>query len=98
MIHVLNDLYIDVDENNYTVKIDRHSIKVDKKTGAEVKEFLTVGYYTSLYGAILGAKDYSARKLLKDEELSLVDALKCVLRTSNEFEDLLRKAIGENDG
>lgn len=95
MIHVKDDLYIDVDEQNYTLKVDKHVTKTDNK-GNEMRIFDYVGYYTNLRGAILGAKEYLTKKLLIGTEQSLESALKCVRTISEEFEEVLDRVLGES--
>ena len=84
----INETYcVDVDENCYTVKIDKHT--TDKKGNAV---YVTVGYYGTLENAIKGViKDMNKKDLKKD--CTLEEALKIVQHNNMEFEKLLRKAM-----
>lgn len=88
MIQIIDDYVIDVDENNYTVKIDKHKQTTDKK-GNVSNVYTIVGYYNNLKNAIIGIKNDMIRKSLSDGIISLESAIKRIEDISNRLENKL---------
>lgn len=88
---IVNEKYcIDVDKNCYTVKIDKH--KTDKN-GEKIYE--TVGYFTSLAGAIKGIINSINKSKFNEGTYTLEEAVKTVMESNEHFERLLEKVMGE---
>lgn len=90
MVRVNKTYVIDVDENCYTVKIDKH--KTDKK-GKAVYE--VCGYYGSLESALKGVIKSMNSKALSEGVHTLEQAIKIVSANNSKFEDILKKALAE---
>ena len=88
MIKLIHDYVIDVSDKNYTLMLDKH--KQDKKGNAVYE---TLGFYGRLNGAIQSAKEYCIRRQLTEGIYTLDEALKIIKATSEEFSDLLTKAV-----
>ena len=74
MIELINDLYIDADENQY-ILIEK-GVRTNKETGEQTDKYNALGYYTSLGGAIKGAvKHISRRGVSLDRLITLQDAI-----------------------
>ena len=90
MIIVDKNYCIDVDKNCYTVKIDKH--KTNKK-GEKIYE--TVGYFTSLAGAIKGIINSMNKSKFNEGVYTLEEAIKVIAESNEHFEKLLEKVMGE---
>lgn len=90
MIIVNENYCIDVDKNCYTVKIDKH--KTDK-SGEKIYE--TVGYFTSLHGAIKGVINSMNKSKFNECTYTLEEAIKTVMDSNEHFEKILKKVVGE---
>lgn len=88
MIRVDENYIIEVDERCYAVKIDMHK---EDKNGNPI--YKPVGYYGDIEGAIKGIIKSKVNKSLSEEIHTLESALKCVVDTSKEFGELLKKVI-----
>lgn len=93
MIRVIGDYLIDVDELNYTVKVDKHRTAIDKKTGAELPVYEVKGYYNSLDAAIKGVRDLAIANSLKGAEMSLNEAVKAVADITDWFVLILNGSL-----
>ena len=88
MVKLVNDLFIDVSELNYTLKKYEGKGK-DEKTG-EYKDIYTIkGYYSSLENAIKGAIEYSIKSKFKDNTFTLKEALKEIEIIYNKFNNII---------
>lgn len=86
MIRINDDYVIDVGENqSYVVKEDKHK---ENKKGEHV--YVTLGYYTRLESALLGAKSHMIHKSMGEGEKSLDEAIRAVRDISNEFISVFR--------
>ena len=86
MIRINDNYVVDTGDNmNYIVKEDKH--KVDKE-GNPV--YVTLGYYTRLESALLGAKSHMIHKSMGEGEKSLDEAIRTVRDISNEFISVFR--------
>ncbi len=85
MITLIHDCVIDVNQNNYTLMLDKH--KKDK-SGNPVYEIL--GYYSNLESAICNAKDYHIKRQLESDIFTLSEAINVIKQVTKEFEDLLK--------
>jgi hypothetical protein len=85
MITLIDNLYIDADENQYILKLKTNSI--DKKTGEPV--YKTLGYYTKLSNAVNGALTKLSRAQVQQADVSLADALKQFRELENRLESLV---------
>lgn len=87
MIRINDDYVIDVGENqSYVVKEDKHK---ENKKGEHV--YVTLGYYTRLESALLGAKSHMIHKSMGEGEKSLDEAIRAVRDISNEFISVFRR-------
>lgn len=94
MISVYGDYVIDVDDMNYTVKLDRHKTVTDKN-GNTTDVYDTKGYYNTLKSALRGVRDMVVSDRLSQEDIDLNKAIKTVTGVNREFEDIMTKALGE---
>lgn len=88
MITLIHDLVIDVSQNNCTLMVDKN--KCDKN-GNPIYE--TVGYYSSLEGAVQAGKNYCIRKKLEAGTFTLTEAIKVIQECNKEFMDLLKNLV-----
>ena len=91
MINLIHDYVVDVDQLNYTLMRDKH--KRNKK-GIPIYE--TLGYYSSLEGAILAAKERCTKIYLGTGTHSLHEAIEIIKQVNKEFSDLLKEVL-KND-
>ena len=88
MIRIDDNYVIEVENNCYTVIIDKHKIG---KTGVPLYE--VVGYFKDLEGAIKGILRSKVNKSFQGNEYTLESALKLIAETHKEFELMLEKAM-----
>lgn len=94
MIRINDDYVIDVGENqSYVVKEDKHK---ENKKGEHV--YATLGYYTRLESALLGAKAHMIHKSMGEGEKSLDEAIRAVRDISNEFISVFRNVTKGDKG
>lgn len=74
MIYLIDNWAIDVTPICYS--IGKKCKRKNKNTGEEVDDFSVVGYYTSLTGAIKGARKHMRRETLRKFDGFLEDAVK----------------------
>lgn len=75
----------------YYVAVDKMSYEARKAMG---KSYKTIGYFGSLDKAIIACKkDFATDEILKNDELSLDDAVSIIVRTNNRFEALIKNAF-----
>lgn len=91
MVRVNEYYVIDVDERNYTVKLDKH--KTDKKGNAV---YDVCGYYGTIEGAIKGVINSMNSKSLADGIHTLEQALNIVATNNKQFEEMLEKVCANN--
>lgn len=86
MIRINENYVIDTGDNmNYILKEDKH--KIDKE-GNPV--YVTLGYYSRLESALIGAKNHLIHKSMGEGEKSLYEAIRAVRDISNEFISVFR--------
>lgn len=90
MVRINDEYVIDVDEMNYTVKIDMH--KKNKK-GEDV--YKTVGYYTTMKNALDGVVNNRIARKLLDKDYSLEEALTTIRTIHQEYIDVYNKVLQE---
>lgn len=97
MIIVNNDYVIEVDTLNYTAKRDCHrkTVRKNPTTGEEfeVDSYVTVGYFTTLAGALKGIIEDMNKRKLKEGVLELEEALSIVLKNNRDFSALLERVL-----
>ncbi len=90
MITLKHDCLIDVSQNNFTLMLDKHK---QDKNGKPIYE--TLGYYSTLQGAVCGARDYYVKRQLESDTYTLDKAIEIVRQTNKEFFDLLKGVMQE---
>ena len=90
MIRINDDICIEIDELNYTLKKDKHSEYTDKN-GATRHNYYVIGYYTNLESALKGAKDYMVVNSLSEKDMSLGEAIRRVREVSEAFRQTIDK-------
>lgn len=90
MIRIKDDYVILVNEDEYTVAIDRK--KKDKKGNDLYKN---IGYYTTLENALKGLYNYMIRRGLSIKEFNLDEAIGYVTRMHDEMNQLIEKSLKE---
>lgn len=88
MVRVNEQYVIDVDERNYTVKLDKH--KTDKK-GNPIYD--VCGYYGTLETAIKGVIGSMNKSKLSQGTHTLEEAVKIVCENNKQFEEMLERAV-----
>ena len=98
MIELLNNLVISVDDLSYTLqKYEGKQVVIvkDKETGLEKQvekdKYTPIGYFTSLKGALLSAKEYLFKQNLKGSVKTLDEAFNELIRINKEFENIISK-------
>ena len=98
MIKLLNNLVVSVDDLSYTLqKYEGKQVVTvkDKETGLEKQvekdKYTPIGYFASLKGALLSAKEYLFKQNLKDSVKTLDEAFKELIRINKEFENIISK-------
>jgi len=92
MIHIKDDLYIDVQTDQYV--LTRKVISNGEKTKGNVK-YIAEGYYPTLESTIRGCRNISRRDKLKDLECELTEAIERIKAHDEEFNALLKDKIPE---
>lgn len=93
MIRVDKDYVIRIEGENYIPCEDLHTV-TKLKDGTDRHNYATIGYYSTLYKACIGIRDYKLRKSLDEDEKTLLEALNELKRLNKEFEDKFEKLIG----
>lgn len=96
MIRVNNDYVIDIEDDNYVVKFDRHcTVERKTKTGAiERKHYYSViDYCPSLTSAIKKVIADMNRRELSNGVHTLEEALEIVIKNNRQVSELLEKAL-----
>ena len=98
MIKLLNNLVVSVDDLSYTLqKYEGKQVVTvkDKETGLEKQvekdKYTPIGYFASLKGALLSAKEYLFKQKIKDGVNTLDEAFKELIRINKEFENIISK-------
>lgn len=90
MIRINDDYVVAVDEYNYTLQKDLHSDATDKN-GVTRHKYKTIGYYSSLYKAILGYKEVVGRECMSRDDMALGEACTRLERINEEFKKILEE-------
>ena len=94
MIELINNLYVRVDQYNYTLQEKTNTF--DKEGNVVYK---SISYHDSLDKAIKGAVSYKIRKCLQGQERTLEEAIKIIKNINWSFEKVLKDiCIGEIAG
>lgn len=88
MIKLKHDFVVDSNKNNYILMLDKH--KEDEK-GRAIYE--TLGYYSTLEGAIYGAKSILIRMRLRSGVFELEQALEEIRKIHREWVDMLEDVM-----
>ena len=92
MIKLNHNFVVDSNKNNYILMLDKHKEDSNKKPVYE-----TLGYYSTLEGAIYGAKSIFTRIRLGSEVFNLEQALEEIRKIHREWVDMLEEVM-RNDG
>ena len=95
MIRINDDWIVDVDQYNYIVKKDMHKMVKARDGKTMVPGYTTVGYYGSLRRALEALGEEMVRERLVSDSLTLAEALQTVRECKEEWDALVRKAVGE---
>ena len=91
MIHIIKDLYVDPEDQCYTL--------CRKKTGTrngEIAEvFDRLGYYSTLKCAVKAANSQYRRELLQEKDYTLTEAIKQLQKADEVLENVLYRALGD---
>lgn len=92
MIELINDLYVKIDQYNYTLQEKTNSI--DEEGNPIYK---TIAYHDNLEKAIKGAIKYSIRKCLQNNNRTLEEAIKVIKDINFSFEKVLKDVLEGNE-
>lgn len=92
MIRINDDYFVDVDENNYVLCYDYHTVK-KAKDGSEAPSFKKIGYFSNLATAFKRCAEEITRGRLKDIDVNLQEACQIVRDCYKEIDDLLRESL-----
>ena len=92
MIKLINNLYVKVDQYNYTLQEKQDTLD---KEGNEV--YKVISYHCDLEKAIKGAISYSVRKNLQSKERTLEEAIKVIKNINFSFEKVLKDVLEGNE-
>lgn len=93
MIRVNADYVIDVDENNYVVKEDKHRTRTNRdKTGIE-NIYVTCGYYSSLDRALEGVRKEMIKARFRQTDSTLEEAVNEIRKANAELNKAIKKVI-----
>lgn len=96
MIRVNEDYIIEVDALNYIPKIDKHKVSKDKD-GKERAVFDTIGYCSTLAGALCKIKEDMYKDCIAEKEISLYEALNELKRVNKEFENIFNRVLEQGN-
>lgn len=93
MIHVINNLYIDVEDRQYIVKKER-VVETGKHAGEKVYE--SDAFCKSFLEALETCKRFNFKNRIKDIDchMELCDAIFIIKQMNNEFKDLIESKTG----
>lgn len=88
MIKLIHNYIVDVSQHNYTLMIDTGK---QDKNGKPV--YTAIGYYNSLSGAIIAAKEHHIRRQFYGDTFTLSEAVQTITRINLEFCELLNEVL-----
>lgn len=94
MVELTREYFIDTDDRSYMLKRRVHG--VNQKTNEPTVSDTVVGYYSSLRSAVKAARDRCIREKLRNDTVSLREALEIVEKLDAEFTELLINAFKED--
>lgn len=95
MIRIDKKYVIDVDNLNYTAKIDNNKTVTDKN-GKERASFTIIGYYTTLRSAVRAILEYEVKNKLSKGEKSLNEAITELDKAINKLDKVIGKIPKED--
>ena len=95
MIRINDDWIIDVDQYNYIIKKDMHKMVKARDGKTMVPGYTTVGYYGSLRRALEALGEEIIRDKLASDSLTLAEALQTIRECKAEWDEAVRKVVGE---
>ena len=91
MIHIIENYYVDVNDDDYAVCIKKQVMR----NGTETTVFKPVHYFGSLKGAVKDIGELYRRDKLSETDISLIEAIKILQTADNALESVLYRALGE---
>jgi len=70
--------------------------RFDKKKNIEVPATENLGYFGKIEGALRACKNHAVRKNVAENDYDMNGAIEMITETTAHFENVLKKAIGDN--
>ena len=91
MIHIIKDLYIDPEDQCYTLCRK----KTGMRAGEEKEVFDRLGYYNTFQNAVKAANSQYRKELLQMKDYTLEEAIKTLQKADDVLENILYRALGD---
>lgn len=92
MIHVIENYYVDVDENCYIVCVKKRT----QRNGEEADVFKNLHYFNNFKSAVKDIAKLYRRDKLSEKDMTLEDAIKALQTADNVLESVLYRAFGDS--
>lgn len=90
MIKIIDDYYVRADNFQFTALQGKNG---KTKDGEDCITYRTLGYYTTLTGAIQGIRQFDTIEALSDGEWELDEAIDKIEEITNKFQKVLERHI-----
>lgn len=90
MIKIIDNYYVRADNFQFTALQGKPG---KTKQGDDCITYRTLGYYTTLTGAIMGIRQFDTIEALSDGEWELDEAIKKIQEITNKFQKVLERHI-----
>lgn len=91
MIHIIKDLYIDPEDQCYTLCRK----KTGTRNGEAAEVYDRLGYYSTLKCAVKAANNQYRKELLQERDYTLEEAIKQLQKADDVLENVLYRALGD---
>ena len=70
--------------------------RFDKKAKKDVPVAESLGYFGKIEGAVRACKNHAVRKNVAENDYDMNGAIEMIAKTTAHFENVLKKAVGDN--
>ena len=91
MIHIFKDLYVDPEDQCYTLCRK----KTGTRNGEAAEVYDRLGYYSTLKCAVKAANSQYRKELLQERDYTLEEAIKQLRKAGDVMENVLYRALGD---
>ena len=97
MIHIMDDYYVDIDDNCYIVGKKKKAMRKNPDTGVqeETEVFKQLHYLGSMHSAVQDIAKMYRKDKLSGKEIELDEAIKIIHTADQDMKSVLYRALGE---